>query len=75
MSFKTRYPDFAAVEGYIRQAQAQRAVYLADLFANAIMAATRFVQRLAGIETAAAKPARKGPLQVKATVEKVALRA
>ena len=75
MSFKTRYPDFAAVEDYVRQAQAQRAVYLADLFARGIMAVTRYVQRLAGIETVPARRARKGPLVVKATVTKVALRA
>lgn len=72
MSFKTRYPDFALVERHIQAARAERAVYIATGIANAIMAVTRFVQRLAGIETRPAERNLKGNLVVKAQVGKAA---
>ena len=34
MDFKTRYPDFAAVESHIQRARAERAVALAHIIAG-----------------------------------------
>ena len=48
MSFKNNYPDFAAIEGHIRHARAERAVAIASLLADAIMGTVRGIQRLAG---------------------------
>jgi hypothetical protein len=45
MRFSKQYPDFAMIEADIRRARAERAVYLADLIARAIVAVTRGVQR------------------------------
>ena len=47
MDFKTRYPDFAAVEEHIRRAQAERSVYLAHLIADFVMYATRGLRKVA----------------------------
>lgn len=47
MSFKKDYPDFAAVEQYIRQARAERAAYIATGLANLVAAALGGVKRFA----------------------------
>ena len=45
MSFKTEYPEFAAIEPHIRRAQLERSVYLANLLANAIVKAVKGTRR------------------------------
>ena len=67
-SFKKQYPDFAVIEKHIRAAQAQRAVVIASLFADGLVALARGLRRLAGFSPAASAPARNKPLVVKATV-------
>jgi len=37
MSFKNRYPEFAAIEQHIRRAHAERSVYIAGIIAKGIM--------------------------------------
>jgi hypothetical protein len=37
MDFKSRYPDFASVEGHIRRARAERSVRLAHLIADFVV--------------------------------------
>ena len=69
MSFKTRHPEFAAIEQHIRRAHAERAVTVATAFADGILATVAIVRRLLG---AAKAPARKGPLVVKARVSTAA---
>lgn len=46
MSFKKHYPDFAAVEHLVRQARAERAVYIATGLSNLIVAAMGGFKRL-----------------------------
>ncbi|MGZ5074661.1 MAG: hypothetical protein ACXWBL_16075, partial [Usitatibacter sp.] len=46
MDFKDQYPDFAKVEQLIRRARAERAVYLANVIANAIVAVGRGMRSL-----------------------------
>jgi hypothetical protein len=46
MSFKDKYPDFAAIEGHIRRARAERAVAIATMLTNAIMGVVNGVKRL-----------------------------
>ena len=72
MSFKQRHPDFAAIEQHIRRAQSERALYLAKLFADGIVAAVRGVQRLFGIGSAPTR--RNGALVVKASLARPAAR-
>ena len=36
MNFKEKYPDFAAIEGHIRTARIERAVYLSQAIVGAI---------------------------------------
>ena len=47
MDFKTRYPDFAAVENHIRRAQAERSVYLAHAIADFITWTGRGFRKIA----------------------------
>ena len=47
MSFKDKYPDFAAVEEHIRRARAERALMIATLLSNGIVAVIDGVKRLA----------------------------
>ena len=46
MSFKNNYPDFASIEHHIRHAHAERAVALASLLSEAIVAAGKGIKRL-----------------------------
>lgn len=46
MSFSNRYPEYAAIEQHIRRAHAERSVAIAHLFAGAVVATIRGVQRL-----------------------------
>jgi hypothetical protein len=69
MSFKTRHPDFAAIEQHIRRAHAERAVTVATAFADGIVATVSGVRRLFGT---AAAPAPKAGLVVKARVSTAA---
>jgi len=67
-SFKTRHPDFASIEVYIRRAHAERSVAIATAFADAIIAVIRGIGRLTS-----AKPAQRtaaGTLVVKTQVER-----
>ena len=41
MKFKDKYPDFAAVEAHIRQARAERSVYLAGVIVEAVDAVVK----------------------------------
>ena len=45
-SFKEKYPDFAAVEHHIRQARAERALYLAHVIAGIIDSVGKGIRRL-----------------------------
>jgi len=74
MSFKSRYPDFAAIERHVREARAERAVALATMCADAIMAAVRGLQRLAAAAAPALKRGSRGALVVKASVPRPAAR-
>jgi hypothetical protein len=74
MSFKSRHPDFAAIERHIRQARAERAVLIATLCADAIMAAGRGLRRLASAAAPALKRGARGALVVKASVPRPAAR-
>jgi hypothetical protein len=47
MSFKTTYPDFAAVERHIHRANAERSVYLAHAIAGFLESATRGLRSIA----------------------------
>ena len=47
MDFKTKYPDFAAVEQHVRRAQVERGVYLAHVIASFIEATGRGLARIA----------------------------
>jgi hypothetical protein len=40
-SFQERYPDFAGIEYQIRQAHAERSLYIATLLANGIVKVAR----------------------------------
>jgi len=68
MSFKSRYPDFAAIERHIHEARAERAVVIATACADAIMAATRGLQRLFSAAGPALQRGARGALVVKASV-------
>ena len=46
MDFKTRYPDFAAIETQIRHARAERSLYLAEIIAGALFAGWTTLRRL-----------------------------
>ena len=74
MSFKSRYPDFAAIEHHIRRARAERAVAIGAACADAIMAAGRGVKRLAAAAAPALKRGSKGALLVKASIPRPAPR-
>jgi hypothetical protein len=74
MSFKSRYPDFAAIERQVRQARAERAVAIATACADAIMAAGRVLRRLAAAAAPALKRGPRGVLVVKASVPRPAAR-
>ena len=60
--FQKQYPDFASIEYYIRQAHAERSLYIATAIADGIVAAVRGIGRLLGNTPDARK------LRVKATV-------
>jgi hypothetical protein len=72
MSFKSRYPDFAAIERHVRHARAERAVAIATACADAIMAAGRGLQRLAALAAPALKHGSRRALVVKASVPRPA---
>ena len=65
-TFKSQYPDFAAIEAQIRRANAERSVAIATLLANGIVAAHRALGRLFAPKAAARAP--NGALLVKASV-------
>jgi hypothetical protein len=46
MSFKTRYPDFAAIEGHIRRARVERSVAIASMLSNLILGTIKGTKRL-----------------------------
>ena len=46
MSFKTDYPDFAAIEGHIRRARAERSVAIATMLSDLIFAIGRGCNKL-----------------------------
>jgi hypothetical protein len=46
MSFKKRYPDFAGIEHHIRQAQAERTLYIATRLADLLFASFSGLKRL-----------------------------
>ena len=54
MKFKDLYPDFAKVEHHIHRAHAERAVYLANVIANTIVAVGRGVRVLLSAGTSRA---------------------
>jgi hypothetical protein len=54
MKFKDQYPDFAAVEQLIHRARAERAVALANIIANAIVAVGRGLRALISAGTSRA---------------------
>jgi hypothetical protein len=56
--FSRQYPDFAAIEQQIRRAQAERAVYLANWIAEAIVGASRAARRLFARPAPSAAPRR-----------------
>ncbi len=74
MSFKSRYPDFAAIERHVRQARAEQAVAIATAGADAIMAAVRGLTRLAAAAVPALKRGSKGAIVVKASIPRTAAR-
>ena len=74
MSFKSKYPDFAAIEHHIRRAQAVRSVAIATTFADAIFTVTRGLRRLGGAVTPALQRGRSGALVVKASVPRTVAR-
>jgi hypothetical protein len=45
MSFKTDFPDYAAVETHIHRARAERSVHLAHLIAGMLQSAARGLRR------------------------------
>ena len=47
-SFKDQYPDFAAIEGHIRRARAERSVYIAMAITDGLVALGRGFKWLAG---------------------------
>ena len=52
MSFKEKYPDFAAIEGHIRRARAERSVAIAVAISDGIMAVIAGVKSLAKMSQA-----------------------
>lgn len=70
MSFQSKYPEFAPIEQHIRRANAERAVYIATLIADAALAIVGGLRRLLPASAPAAKTARAPrPLVVKARLE------
>ena len=49
MNFKEKYPDFAAIEGHIRAARVERAVYLSQVIVGAVQATIDGLKRLASV--------------------------
>jgi hypothetical protein len=67
MSFKSKYPQFAPIEQHIRRANAERAVYLAALITDAVVAVIGGLRRLMPASAPAARaPRARKPLVVKA---------
>lgn len=48
MNFKQKYPDFAAIEGQIRAARAERAVYLSQVIVEGLVTTIRGLKKLGG---------------------------
>ena len=46
MNFKEKYPDFAAIEGHIRAARLERAVYLSQVLVDTVEATIAGLKRL-----------------------------
>ncbi len=46
MNFKEKYPDFAAIEGHIRAARVERAVYLSQAIIGGIEATLAGLKKL-----------------------------
>lgn len=46
MNFKEKYPDFAAIEGHIRAARLERAVYLSTAIIDVIQSVIGGLKRL-----------------------------
>ena len=47
MDIRNDYPDFAPIEKQIRQAHAERALYIASLLTDAVMTVGRGIRRVA----------------------------
>jgi len=52
-TFKTEYPDFAAIEEHIRRARVERSVAIASLLSTVVVKAIKGVKRVAGSLTEA----------------------
>jgi hypothetical protein len=49
MSFKTRYPEYAAIEGHVRHAHAERSVAVAQTLVTFVLAIGRGLQNLSNV--------------------------
>jgi hypothetical protein len=49
MSFKTRYPEYAAIEGHVRHAHAERSVAVAQTLVAFVLAVGRGLQNLSNV--------------------------
>jgi len=47
MDFKTRHPDYAAIEEHVRRARVERSLHLGELIGNALVRAWNTLGRLA----------------------------
>jgi len=74
MDFKTRYPEYASVQEYVRQAHAERSIYLAHLLAELLDRAFRGLKRVGSTVGAAVeareKEARETDLFLKGAVHR-----
>ena len=65
MNFKEKYPEFAPIYQHIRAARLERAVYLSQLIADAVLATVDGLKRLASLAAGKTKTAPGRP-QVRA---------
>ena len=65
-NFSRQYPDFASIEHHVRQAHAERSVYIATVVADTIVGLAGALGRL--IAGKSAQRSGKGALVVKASV-------
>ena len=71
-NFKKQYPEFAAIEKQVRRAQAERAVAIASVLADGIVATVRGIRQMFAPKPAART--RSGGVVVKAAVRGQAAR-